>query len=267
MTERRAAAKAAQAARREKQRAKRTQKAARYDAFFSPSLLAIAGMLISIAFLFQKETLFKIFIFIFYYFLAKASGKKTSIITTLIVAAGIILANLLVPVGRVLAKWGPLTVTEDALLGGIDKAFTFEGLIYISKASIRQGLKLPGRFGSIVASAFSYYDQIIEYRGKVHAATFFDDVDELMLRVWDSREPQPQPQLPAAAAPDSDAPAQPAAMTPVPCAASLQPQPEAAAPVQTAYSVWSCVCAALLVAGAYFLLVLPSILSQLASRG
>jgi len=234
--QKRAAAKAAsrarKAERKEKARAKRSARAARYDAFFEPSLLAIAGLLISIAFLFQKATLLKIFIFIFFYFFAKSSGKKTSIITTILVASGIILANLLVPVGRVMAKWGPLTITEDALMGGIDKAFTFEGLIYISKASIRQGLKLPGRFGSIVASAFRYYDQIIEYRGRVHASTFFSDVDELMLKVWDSAaEPQPLT----------------AASGPAPAASAKR-------------SAWSYIVAALLVCGAYFLLVLPSLL-------
>ena len=101
----------------------------------------------------------------------------------LAVSIGIVAANLLVPVGKVLVHIGPLIVTEFALLDGIGKALTFEGLIHISKASILPGIRLPGRFGSIVARAFIYYDKIVEYRGTIRASTLVADADELMLRV------------------------------------------------------------------------------------
>jgi hypothetical protein len=90
-----------------------------------------------------------------------------------------------VPVGRVLARLGPLAITETALLDGIGKALVFEGLIYVSKASILPGLRLPGRFGSLVAEAFVYYDRIVEYKGSLRPATLLEDADRLMLRVWD----------------------------------------------------------------------------------
>jgi len=180
------ASKARKEARKAKARERRELKAARYDALFAPWLLAGAGALVSVAFLFQKSLFLKILLFILFLIIAKASGKKVSLLTTLFVSLGIVLANLLVPLGRVIAKIGPLMITETALVEGIEKAITFEGLIYISKASIRQGLNLPGRFGSIVAAAFVYYDRIIEYRGKIHAASLFDDVDQLMLKIASS---------------------------------------------------------------------------------
>lgn len=180
------ASKAKREVRKAKAREKRERKAARYDALFAPWLLAGAGFLISVAFLFQKSLFLKILLFILFLAIAKASGKKVSLLTTIFVSLGIVLANLLVPLGRVITKWGPLTITETALIEGIEKAITFEGLIYISKASIRQGLNLPGRFGSIVAAAFVYYDRIIEYRGKIRAASLFDDVDQLMLKIASS---------------------------------------------------------------------------------
>jgi len=172
--------------RKARQREKREAKAQRYDALFAPWLLAGSGALVSVAFLFQQSVFLKALLFILFFIVAKASGKKVSLLTTLFVSLGIIAANLLVPLGKVITKWGPLTITETALVEGISKAITFEGLIYISKASIRQGLSLPGRFGSIVGAAFVYYDRIIEYRGKIHAASLFDDVDELMLKIASS---------------------------------------------------------------------------------
>jgi hypothetical protein len=123
----------------------------------------------------------------FLVFLAAAllSGKKVSIAATLFVSAGIVAANLLAPVGKVIAAIGPLKITQTALLDGLGKALVFEGLVYISKASILPGLRLPGRFGSLVARAFLYYDRIVEFKGSLKPATFIADADSLMLKVWD----------------------------------------------------------------------------------
>jgi hypothetical protein len=119
---------------------------------------------------------------------ALLSGKKVSLLATLLVSAGIVLANLLVPVGKVIAVLGPLKVTESALIDGLGKALVFEGLIYASKASIVSGLRLPGRFGSLVAEAFVHYDRIVEYRGRIKAASLIGDVDALMLELWEAPE-------------------------------------------------------------------------------
>ena len=90
------------------------------------------------------------------------------------------------PSGKVLFSLGPLAVTEYALTDGILKALTFEGLMLVSKASILPSLRLPGRLGGIVASAFLYYDRIIEYRGRVRAASLASDADAMMRAVWES---------------------------------------------------------------------------------
>jgi hypothetical protein len=184
------------AERKERSRELRLRRAERYDSLFAPSSLAIAGALASLAFLFQTQLVLKLALFAAFLIAALASGKRVSLLTTLFVSLGIVVANLLVPVGRVLWRAGPLAITETALLDGIAKAVTFEGLIYISKASIRPGLRLPGRFGSIVASAFVYYDRIVEYRGQIHAATLLKDADALMLEVWEKGDAQDAPPKP-----------------------------------------------------------------------
>lgn len=183
-------ARLAKEARKAAAREARARRATAFEALFAPWALALAGAGISLAFLFQPIPGLKLFLLLGFIAAALASGKKVSLLATLIVVVGIVAANLLVPVGKVLWRLGPLVITEKALTEGLDKAITFEGLIYISKASIRPGLRIPGRFGSIVGQAFVYYDRIVEYRGKVKLATIFADADALMLAVWDS-EPAP----------------------------------------------------------------------------
>ena len=123
--------------------------------------------------------------FVLFAIAAHFAGKRLSFVTTIVVSAGIIVFNLLVPSGRVLARLGPIVITQFALTDGIMKALTFEGLMLLSKASIMQGLKLPGKLGGIVSSAFLYYDRIIEYKGKIRAATLSADADAMMSRVWE----------------------------------------------------------------------------------
>lgn len=161
---------------------------------FPPWALAAAGAAISAAYLFQRSLGVRALMFLCVLAAAWLSGKKLSFASTIIVSAGIVAANLLVPVGRVLAVLGPFRLTESALLDGIGKALVFEGLVHISKASIMPGLRLPGRFGVLVASAFVYYDRIVEYRGAIRPSTLIEDADRLMLRVWEEPLAAPSPE-------------------------------------------------------------------------
>jgi heptaprenyl diphosphate synthase len=185
---RRAARKAARdEARRprlEKAAAARTARRARAERLFAPGALAFAGMVVTVAFLFQPNVLLKAAMLAAFILAARAVGKRFSLATTLSVSLGIILANLIVPSGKVLGTLIGLKITQGALIEGIEKALTFEGLMMLSKASIAPGLKLPGRLGRIVAAAFVYYDRIVEYKGRIKAASLSRDADDLMLRVW-----------------------------------------------------------------------------------
>jgi hypothetical protein len=156
----------------------------RWAALFSPSALALSGAAISVAYLFQRSLAIRAAMFLCFLLATLLSGKKASLVATLVVSAGIVAANLLVPVGKVIALLGPFRITETALVDGLGKALVFEGLLYASKASIAPGLRLPGRFGALVASAFVYYDRIVEYKGAIRPATLVEDADALMLKVW-----------------------------------------------------------------------------------
>jgi hypothetical protein len=171
--------------RRARSAALRMARRGRWEAAFPPWALAAAGAAISAAYLFERSLAARAIMFLCFLAAALVSGKKVSLVATLAVSAGIVAANLLVPVGKVLAVLGPLKLTQTALIDGVGKALVFEGLVYISKASIVPGLRLPGRFGALVASAFLYYDRIIEYKGSIRPATLIADADALMLQLWD----------------------------------------------------------------------------------
>lgn len=168
----------------EKAAAARTARRARAERIFAPGALALAGMVVTAAFLFQPNVLLKAVMLVAFILAARAVGKRFSLATTLSVSLGIILANLIVPSGKVLGTLLGMKITQGALIEGIEKALTFEGLMMLSKASIAPGLKLPGRLGRIVAAAFVYYDRIVEYKGRIKAASLSRDADDLMLRVW-----------------------------------------------------------------------------------
>ena len=112
--------------------------------------LFLAGLFMTAAFLVNPSTLLRAVQFVLFWFYAYWRGKRNRLLITLSVMGGILLFNLLVPYGRVLAAFGPFRITQGALLGGLHKALTLEGLILLSKASIRTDLCLPGFFGSLL---------------------------------------------------------------------------------------------------------------------
>lgn len=162
----------------------RAERRERWEASFSPNRLALAGAALSLSLLLQPSLNGRLLILVFAATAALASGRRLSPIMTITVMAGIIGANLLVPMGRKLAEFGPLIITELALQEGIEKAVTFEALIFISKACLGPGLRLPGHMGSLFAEAFKIYDHILEQRNQVRMKTFMIDIDGILNSVY-----------------------------------------------------------------------------------
>ena len=157
----------------------------RFCRAFDPYELAAAGLAIVAALLFQPSLGPRVLILLGAMAFTWLSGRKVPVLGTLLVLAGIVAANLLVPIGRVLVSWGPFRITEIALREGVEKAVTFEALIYVSKASIRSDLRLPGKPGALMASALRSYEGILETNFRIRPATFFADLDELLAGIYD----------------------------------------------------------------------------------
>ncbi len=150
---------------------------------FPSSTLFIAGILTMPALLFNPSIPLRIVQFAFFVVCAWAVGKRVSPLNLLIVSASIVAFNLLIPYGRVLATIGSFRITQGALWAGIEKAVTVEGLIMLSKATIRSDLRLPGSFGALIGESFRYLELIMEKKGGIERKDPIGGIDRLLIEL------------------------------------------------------------------------------------
>jgi heptaprenyl diphosphate synthase len=150
--------------------------------------LFTAGLLMMAAFLGNPSTLLRTAQFLLFGFYAWLMGKKNKPLTTLLVMLGIVFFNLLVPYGKVLLTLGPFPITQGSLLGGLHKALTLEGLIMLSKASVRSDLRLPGAFGSLLGESLRIFEGISERKRLITRKRIIQGIDALMLELSAAQE-------------------------------------------------------------------------------
>lgn len=109
-----------------------------------------------------------------------SDSAKIRLAPTLTVPAGIVLFSLLVPFGKVLASPLGFPITEGALLLGIKKALSIEGMVFISRWMLRSGLRLPGRAGKILADSLAILKALTERRKDFKANDPIGSIDRLM---------------------------------------------------------------------------------------
>jgi heptaprenyl diphosphate synthase len=135
------------------------------------------------ALLFNPDTVCRIAQFILFWFLAWLSGKKNNPGLTILVLLGITVFNLLVPYGRLLASWGIFRITEGALMAGLRRAVTLEGLIMLSRTAIRRDLRFPGSFGALIGESFRLLALIRDRKQSITRKNWMGDIDRLMIEL------------------------------------------------------------------------------------
>jgi len=154
-----------------------------YESLFSARALFIAGLLIVPALVFNPGTELRIAQFLFFCLLVLLSGKKTNFFITILIIVFIVMFNLFVPYGKVLFSISAFKITSGALTAGIHRAFTFAALVMLSKAAIRQDLKIPGSFGKILGESLRMFSIIMSRKYRITGKNFISDIDELMLEL------------------------------------------------------------------------------------
>lgn len=124
----------------------------------------ICGLISVPAFVFQQNTILSAALALLFIILSIVQGKRFRLLPNLIMAAGITAANLITAHGRVLLEIGNFHITAGALESGAAKSALIIGLIYISRVSVRKGLQLPGRLGSMLSLVFYYFEKFTEGR-------------------------------------------------------------------------------------------------------
>jgi heptaprenyl diphosphate synthase len=145
--------------------------------------MCITGLLIMPSLLFNPNTFGRVAQFLLFWFFAALLGKKNSIVMTLFVITGIVLFNLLVPYGRALASFGAFKITEGALLAGIHRAVTMEGLIILSKASIQKDLRFPGAFGGLLGESLRMFAALTDRKRRISPKTLIADIDAVLFDI------------------------------------------------------------------------------------
>jgi heptaprenyl diphosphate synthase len=164
----------------EKHRLKRQE---RWNKTFNAKLLFIMGFLLAMALVFSPTLIICAAIFLLIFILAWLSGKKNNLILTLIVAAGIVFFNLLVPYGKILAEIGPLRITQGSLVNGIKKALILQGLLLLSGACIKNDFQLPGKIGLLLTDSFKLLEKMRERKNSIRSGSIIERIDRLMLEL------------------------------------------------------------------------------------
>ena len=161
-----------------------------YENIFSARALFIAGLIVMPALLFNPSTKFRIIQFLFFWLIVWLSGKKTNPLFTILIIAGIVAFNIIIPYGRILFSIGAFKITAGALTAGIHRAVTLEALVMLSKVSIRQDLKIPGSFGELLGESLRIFSAMMSREYRVTGKTFFADIDKLLLELSGEDIPQ-----------------------------------------------------------------------------
>ena len=148
---------------------------------FNAEELFVTGLLMALIFIFSRSLPLRTVQLLFFYLLARLSGKKINLLITLIIMAGIVFFNLLSPYGKILFSIGPLHITQGALLGGLDKAINLEGLLILSRACIRSDLGLPGTIGSLLGESLRMTELMREKKHLIRRGHISEGIDQLLL--------------------------------------------------------------------------------------
>jgi len=154
-----------------------------YNKLFSAKALFFTGILIIPSLLFNPNTELRAAQFIFFLFLVWLCGKKTNLIFTFLFIIFIVVFNLLIPYGQVLFSIGVFKITTGALTAGIHRAVTFAALIMLSKITIRQDLKIPGKFGELISESLFLFSVILNRKYSLKGKNLIAEIDNIMIDI------------------------------------------------------------------------------------
>jgi hypothetical protein len=149
----------------------------------SSQALFICGALLFPPFLLQQDLVVRAGLIALFLVLNVIAGRRVRILQSILVAAGIVAFNLVIPTGRILAAPLGLPITEGALRSGLMKATAMTGLIFLSRFSIRASLQLPGRIGGLIGRSLFYFEAIMSRRSRIERKDIIGSVDALLLSV------------------------------------------------------------------------------------
>jgi heptaprenyl diphosphate synthase len=139
----------------------------------------------------QQDVVVRAALILLFMVLDVMAGRRVRLLQFAVVSAGIVLFNLVIPTGRVLAAPLGLVITEGALKSGLMKATAMTGLIMLSQFSIRRNLRLPGRIGGLIGRSLFYFEAVMNERSRIDRKDIIGSMDALLLSVMNAGAPAP----------------------------------------------------------------------------
>lgn len=160
------------------------------DSRVSPSFLFVAGLLLAPAIIIQRNLIVKAVQTVMFLCLALLSvsvAKRRLIVGSVVFMITTIVVNLFSPVGRVILRVGPVTITRGALIVGVSKATTLVCLLYLSRFCVRPSVRLPGIFGRYVSETFAYLSKLLAGGRKLTRKNIVERLDEIFDAVYNEQ--------------------------------------------------------------------------------
>lgn len=129
-----------------------------------PMLLLCAGMLVLVSYLLIDDIGFRLLQVCLFYFLA-ASEKQIKLHYYVFLVLSVLFFYLLVPAGRVLYQFGPISITQGALEDGLFRGLTLSGYVFLSLWAISPQLKVPGNIGRMLSISLQFFTIFFEGTG------------------------------------------------------------------------------------------------------
>lgn len=160
----------------------------------APGTRLVWGALLLPVLVFQPHWQAQLALTLLFGVLAVGAGKRVSFGYFSFLAASITAFNLITPFGKVLWQVGPWALTEGALFDGLAKGISLVGLVFVSLFSVSRHLRLPGKFGGLLARTFLYYEMLLSHRKSLKLRSLVISIDRLLERLYDPAHPLPEPE-------------------------------------------------------------------------
>ena len=160
------------------------------DRRVSPSFLFVTGLLLAPAIIVQQNLIVKAVqtvLFLILALLSASVAKRRLFVGSIVFMTTTIVVNLFSPVGRVMLRIGPLTITRGALVVGLSKATTLGCLLYLSRFCIRPSVRLPGTLGRYVSETFTYLNMLLARARMLPRKNLVRRLDEIFDTVYEKQ--------------------------------------------------------------------------------
>ena len=140
------------------------------------AVLLFAGMAIA------QNIFFTASVFLIAIFLCIASKIKINIRAFFIFSISVLLTNIFQMNGKLLFEFMQIKITSGGILGGLEKIAFFQSMLLFSKWISARPVKLPSRFGFLLARSFENFNILLSNVSLLDKKNIIKSLDAILLR-------------------------------------------------------------------------------------